>query len=72
MKLDKLGVHQAHCCALHLCKYVDDDCPVVLRLVRQEYTCGYCARDGIENVNQVFDVLSGELETCKHCGHVLD
>lgn len=33
------GVHQAHCCKKHGCKYGDEDCPVVSGEIVQEYTC---------------------------------
>jgi len=38
----KWGVHHAHCCLNHGCKYGDEDCPVVLELVKQEYPCELC------------------------------
>lgn len=37
------GVHAAHCCAAHGCKYGNDnDCPVVAGRVSQEYPCEEC------------------------------
>ena len=39
---NNIGVHAAHCCAWHGCKYGDEDCPVVLGQVEQLYTCDYC------------------------------
>jgi hypothetical protein len=36
------GVHQAHCCEDHGCKYGDKDCPVVLGQVTQSYRCETC------------------------------
>ena len=36
------GVHATHCCAIHGCKYCDDDCPVVLGQVKQEIDCEDC------------------------------
>jgi hypothetical protein len=29
MTREEMGVHDTHCCAIHGCKYGDDDCPVV-------------------------------------------
>ena len=39
---NNIGVHAAHCCKWHGCKYGDEDCPVVLGQVEQLYTCEYC------------------------------
>lgn len=38
-----IGVHAAHCCKWHGCKYGDEDCPVVNGKVEQEYPCEYCS-----------------------------
>lgn len=64
--------HATHCCILHGCKYGDDDCPVVKGRLTQVYTCEACSYDGINSVNEVFEVLNGKLKTCPHCGHVLE
>lgn len=37
-----IGVHAAHCCRWHGCKYGDPDCPVVIGEVEQEYQCEDC------------------------------
>lgn len=39
---NNIGVHAAHCCKWHGCKYGDEDCPVVLGQVEQLYTCDFC------------------------------
>jgi hypothetical protein len=36
------GVHAAHCCKWHGCKYGDKDCPVVSGEVEQLYPCMFC------------------------------
>ncbi len=41
----KYGVHEHHCCAIHGCKYGDEDCPVVLGLTQQKYSCEDCDGD---------------------------
>lgn len=41
-----VGVHSCHCCVKHGCKYGDEDCPVVLREVMQDYPCEECSEDG--------------------------
>lgn len=38
-----IGVHAAHCCRWHGCKYGDSDCPVANGEVEQEYPCEYCS-----------------------------
>jgi hypothetical protein len=54
MEEDKVGVHQAHCCILHGCKYGHDDdgCPVETGKVVQEFICEYCDDEGIESVGE--------------------
>jgi hypothetical protein len=37
-----IGVHAAHCCKWHGCKYGDKDCPVVAGEVEQLYPCMFC------------------------------
>ncbi len=39
---NNIGVHSAHCCKWHGCKYGDEDCPVVLGEVEQLYICETC------------------------------
>lgn len=37
---EKWGVHETHCCRKHGCKYFEnEDCPVVLGLIKQAYPC---------------------------------
>ena len=40
-----IGVHAAHCCKWHGCKYGDFDCPVYNGEVEQEYLCEDCYED---------------------------
>lgn len=44
----QVGVHVTHCCALHYCKYGDEDCPVVKRVYAQAYPCEDCHSVGEE------------------------
>jgi hypothetical protein len=37
--IERWGVHETHCCKKHGCKYGNIDCPVVLKLIPQKYTC---------------------------------
>lgn len=39
---DKWGVHRTHCCSKHGCKYCDEECPVELGLLKQDYPCEMC------------------------------
>ncbi len=41
--MGEVGVHQAHCCNKHGCKYGDSDCPVEVGLAPQEYPCETCS-----------------------------
>jgi hypothetical protein len=46
--VDQTGVHAAHCCAKHGCKYAgerDSDCPVWTEKVKQEHPCEFCDMD---------------------------
>lgn len=38
-------VHTGHCCALHGCKYGNDQCPVELGTKIQQYPCEVCSDD---------------------------
>lgn len=53
MNKDRWGVHERHCCALHGCKYGDDDCPVENGLTKQEYTCEYCNEEGFKSLEDI-------------------
>jgi hypothetical protein len=50
MKRDEWGVHIHHCCAIHGCKYGDEDCPVWGLLVKQKYPCWDCDDEQAEKV----------------------
>lgn len=38
----KIGVHVAHCCARHGCKYGQRDCPVKTGQYKQDHPCEQC------------------------------
>lgn len=42
---EQWGVHKTHCCKNHGCKYGDDDCPVVLNLIFQKYSCEFGSQE---------------------------
>lgn len=39
---DQAGVHAAHCCSRHGCKYGNAECPVARGAVKQDYPCEAC------------------------------
>lgn len=44
---NKDGVHKAHCCSIHGCKYAYDQeqenaCPVANGTIQQDYPCEHC------------------------------
>jgi hypothetical protein len=47
IKEEDYGVHEAHCCLKHGCKYGYDNCPVVLDKVKQLYKCEDCQYDDV-------------------------
>ena len=42
MKITNARVHMTHCCIKHGCKYGDEECPIVLGLIKQLYQCEEC------------------------------
>lgn len=59
-----LGIHQTHCCIIHGCKYGDEDCPVVQKVIEQSYLCEDCephynpwVSNTVEVENEVFELL---------------
>ncbi len=66
------GVHAAHCCRLHGCKYGDEDCPVASGAIKQEYTCEDCdydledcdpKREGTAETLELIELLNKVRET---------
>lgn len=45
MDKTKYGAHSTHCCAIHGCKYGDDDCPIVSGEINQKYECQDCGEE---------------------------
>jgi len=45
MDAREIGVHKAHCCVKHGCKYGDDNCPVVVGKIVQNFPCWECDED---------------------------
>lgn len=68
------NVHSEHCCIIHGCKYVDENCPVEKGLQKQSYPCEVCGDDktsykhewGKMNGCETCDVID-EPQYCFHC-----
>jgi len=66
MEESKYGVHRTHCCKKHGCKYGDEDCPVELGIIEQEYKecqVGHdldepCDNREIELLNRIKEALA--------------
>ncbi len=43
---NELLTHQSHCCLKHGCKYGESDCPVINKVVVQDYPCENCGESG--------------------------
>ena len=60
----RFGVHEAHCCNRHGCKYGDEDCPVVSDLIKQEYPCEDCDED-LEQFQYLLKIMTVPPEKLK-------
>lgn len=63
-------VHKTHCCIIHGCKYLNDDCPVVLDKIEQQYICEDCHNTGIKTVKEVRKLFKSGKRKCETCGSV--
>ena len=43
----------SHCCILHGCKYLYDDCPVANGTVVQDHPCYDCSMEGIKGLKEL-------------------
>lgn len=63
------GVHVCHCCNRHGCKYGDEDCPVALGKLAQDYPCEFCyvdeAEDEAREINALFSARDAELASLR-------
>lgn len=64
------GVHKTHCCIIHGCKYMNEDCAVVHDRVTQEYICEDCYNEGIKTVEEVRKLFKSGKRKCETCGSV--
>jgi hypothetical protein len=57
---DLTGVHAAHCCLVHGCKYGHQDCPVTEGKAEQMYPCEYCTANQVVEVDPT-ELLPGDV-----------
>jgi len=55
--MDEYGDHTARCCAKHGCKYGDKNCPVINRVIKQQYFCERCDKEGIKSIEELYDSI---------------
>jgi hypothetical protein len=55
IKKENWGVHETHCCVEHGCKYGNEDCPVVIGLIKQKYFCQDCTNNDNYVINNKFN-----------------
>ena len=65
-----IGVHKAHCCNKHGCKYGDSGCPVKSGNVSQDYPCEYCydetqEENELSSLRALLAQRDGELEALR-------
>jgi hypothetical protein len=65
----RTGVHITHCCALHGCKYSDQNCPVAARRAPQAYLCELC--DDNPDPRAVLTITGAATATAEDSGHAL-
>lgn len=70
-KRDK-GVHIAHCCLLHGCKYGNEDCPVEKGEVEQAYLCENCGEEGLTQVADIKAMIQLGVRKCHSCGSLYE
>lgn len=63
MDKSKWGVHKAHCCYIHGCKYGDPECPVVNGLTKQDHLCWDCVNPDIEDEPYTMEEIEKLLAT---------
>lgn len=67
---DKWGVHEAHCCEKHGCKYGDNDCCVAIGIAKAKYSCEYCDDDendkqfSLEDMRKCYEGVLQNVGTC--------
>lgn len=64
------GVHETHCCIMHGCKYMNEDCPVVLDQIKQTYICEECHDEHIKTVEETRELFKSGKRKCETCGSV--
>lgn len=49
-----VGVHAAHCCPYCGCKYGDESCPVVAKIVAVAYICEDCENNPMVTIHRAY------------------
>lgn len=49
---ERWSVHETHCCFEHGCKYGNEDCPVAIGLIKQEYDCEFCGEEYLPEMDK--------------------
>lgn len=61
-------VHTEHCCKVHGCKYMDENCTVVSGSKKQSHPCEDCEiavedfRNSFEYMKEIFDLYDVKLK----------
>lgn len=62
-----VSVHGTHCCRHHGCKYGEENCPVVLGLEPQLYSCEVCTTAPADPLLQPCPDCDGKDSACPTC-----
>lgn len=56
LEKELVKTHETHCCAIHGCKYNEEDCPVVSKEIKQQYLCPDC-HETFNDMDDVVEIL---------------
>lgn len=62
------AVDHSRCCAIHGCRYGDNDCPTLLGIEDQAAPCHFCTNMGLRTVADVHAYLGRIAPKCPTCG----
>lgn len=68
---DNDGIHAAHCCSRHGCKYGERRCPVVWDGLKQEYPCEQCDDEAKELEATADRLRDGWIERLRSEGYTV-
>jgi hypothetical protein len=52
-------LHIENCCAVHGCKYGEEDCPIAAHEEVQKNICSTCSQKGIQSISHLHRVMGG-------------